>query len=197
METVKPLLNLRNNSCRAVSTISGELDNYISAHTFFNKACTAGKDAGCFHLALLENERGDLRLAMEIMEPLCDRKYIIHENVWSSACNEYERMKQAWKVQNPRQPRDDAIQLSILGATLVLPLIAAGFLLLRRYYLSLSLSVLAFISYGHYEYGVSPYANIRIDLLAIYPLLLVSLAVCLASAALLFKTKSKLDNNPE
>ncbi len=187
MDTAKPLLNLRNNSCRAVAKISGELDNYISAHSFFDKACNDGEDAGCFHLALLENDRGNLQLAMELMKPLCDRKYIIHKNVWSSGCNEYKRMKRAWEVHNPRQPRDDAIQIPALVITLLLPVIATVYLFLRRHYVGLILSGLAFISYGYYEYGVSPYANIRIDLLVIYPLLLLSLAIFIASAVLLFK----------
>ncbi len=69
------LLNLCNNACLAVTAISSELDNYASAYSFFNKACNDGADAGCFHLALLENDRGNAHRAMEIMQPLCDRQY--------------------------------------------------------------------------------------------------------------------------
>lgn len=150
MEAEKALFNLRNNSCRAVTTISGEVDNYASAYISFNKACNDGEDAGCFHLALLENDRGNLQLAMEMMKPLCARKYIIHKNVWSSGCSEYERMKRTWEAQSPRQPRDDAIQIPVLVITLLSPLIATVFLLLRRYNLSLIVSGLAFIFYGYY-----------------------------------------------
>jgi len=88
IEAAKSLVNLRNNSCKAVTTISGELDNYASAYSFFDKSCNDGKDAGCFHLALLENDRGNLQLAIEMMKPLCDRNYIIHKNVHSSGCTE-------------------------------------------------------------------------------------------------------------
>jgi len=74
--------------------------------------------------------------------------------------------------------------------TLLLPLVAAVFLFLKRYFVSFTLSGLAFIFYGYYEYGVSPYAAIRLDLLLILPLLLLSLAIFLASVVLLFKRKS-------
>jgi len=194
MDVKRSLVNLRNNSCKAVTPISGELDNYASAYTFFNKACNDGKDAGCFHLALLENDRGNLQLAMKMMKPLCDRKYIIDKGVHSSGCTEYKDMKRAWEAQNPRpprQPRDNIIQIPVLVITLLLPLIATVFLFLRRHYVSLILSGLAFISYGYYEYGVSPYAAIRIDMLVILPLLLLSLAIFIASAVLLFKRKTK------
>jgi len=193
IEAAKSLANLRNNSCKAITTISGEIDNYASAYSFFDKACNDGKDAGCFHLALLENDRGNLQLAMEMMKPLCDRKYIIHKNVHSSGCTEYKDMKRTWEAQNPRpprQPRDNIIQIPVLVITLLLPLIATVFLFLRRHNVSLILSGLAFIFYGYYEYGVSPYAAIRIDMLLILPLLLLSLVIFLASAMLLFKRKS-------
>jgi len=193
MEAAKSLFNFRNTSCKAVTTLSGELDNYASAYSFFNKACNDGKDAGCFHLALLENDRGNLQLAMEMMKPLCDRNYIIHKNVHSSGCTEYKDMKRTWEVQNPRpprQPRDNIIQIPVLVITLLLPLIATVFLFLRRHCVSLILSGLAFISYGYYEYGVSPYAAIRIDMLVILPLLLLSLAIFIASTVLLFKRKT-------
>ncbi len=127
------------------------------------------------------------------MKPLCDRKYIVDKNVHSSGCTEYEDMKRAWEAQNPRpprQPRDNIIQIPVLVITLLLPLIATVFLFLRRLHVSLILSGLAFISYGYYEYGVSPYAAIRIDMLLILPLLLLSLAIFLASVVLLFKRKS-------
>ena len=39
MEVRRSLVNIRNNTCKAVTTISGELDSYASASTFFNKAC--------------------------------------------------------------------------------------------------------------------------------------------------------------
>ncbi len=74
----KTLFNLRNNSCRAVTTISGEVDNYASVYISCNKACNDGEDAGCIHLALLENERGNLQLAMKMMKPLRAKKLIIH-----------------------------------------------------------------------------------------------------------------------
>ncbi len=194
MEVRRSLVNFRNNSCKTVTTISGELDSYASAYTFFNKACNDGKDAGCFHLALLENDRGNLQLAMEMMKPLCDRKYIVDKAVHSSGCTEYKDMKRTWEAQNPRpprQPRDNIIQIPVLVITLLLPLIATVFLFLKRHYVSLILSGLAFISYGYYEYGVSPYAAIRIDMLVILPLLLLSLAIFIASAVLLFKRKTK------
>ncbi len=129
---------------------------------------------------------------MEMMKPLCDKNYIIHKNLHSNGCTEYEQMKMTWKVQNPRQPRDDVIQIPVLVITLLLPVVAAVFLPLKQYHVSLVLSGLAFISYGYYEYGVSPYANIRIDLLVIYPMLLVSLAIFLVSAVFLYK---KSNNN--
>jgi len=194
MEVRRSLVNIRNNSCKAVTTISGELDSYASAYTFFNKACNDGKDAGCFHLALLENDRGNLQLAMEMMKPLCDRKYIVDKNVHSSGCTEYKDMKRTWEAQNPRpprQPRDNIIQIPVLVITLLLPLIATVFLFLKRHYVSLILSGLAFISYGYYEYGVSPYAAIRLDMFVILPLLLLSLAIFIASTKLLFKRKTK------
>ena len=189
MEAAKPLLNLRNNSCDAVTRISGELDDYKSAYTFFDQACKAGKDGGCFHLALLEDDRGNLKLAMDMMKPLCDKKYIIHENMYSNGCTEYKQMKSKWKVQNPRKQRDNAIQMPVLVVTIFLPLIAAVFLILKLRVVSLVLSGLAFVSYGYYEYGVSPYANIRIDLLIIYPLLLLSLVIFITSAVLMLKRK--------
>jgi len=193
IEAAKSLANLRNNSCKAVTTISGEMDDYASAYSFFNKACNDGKDAGCFHLALLENDRGNLQLAMEMMKPLCDRKYIIHKNVHSSGCTEYKTMERIWENQNPRpprQPRVNSIQIPVFVITLLLPLVATVFLFLRRYFVSLIISGLAFIFYGYYEYGVSPYAAIRIDMLLILPLLLLSLAIFIASVVLLFKRKS-------
>jgi len=193
IEVRRSLVNLRNNSCKAVTTISGELDNYASAYSFFNKACNEGKDAGCFHLALLENDRGNLQLAMEMMKPLCDRKYIIHKNVHSSGCTEYKTMERIWEIQNPRppkQPRDNIIQVPVFVIILLLPLVAAVFLFLKRYFVSFILSGLAFIFYGYYEYGVSPYAAIRLDMFLILPLLLLSLAIFLASVVLLYKRKS-------
>jgi hypothetical protein len=193
MEAAKSLVNLRNNSCRAVTTISGELDNYVSAYSIFDKACNDGKDAGCFHLALLENDRGNLQLAMEMMKPLCDRKYIIHKNVHSSGCTEYEDMNRLWEAQNPRpprQPRDNVIQVPVFVITLLLPLVAVVFLFLKRYFVSFTLSGLAFIFYGYYEYGVSPYAAIRLDMFLLLPILLLSLTIFLASIVLLFKAKS-------
>lgn len=148
---------------------------------------------GCFHLALLENDRGNLQLAMEMMKPLCDRKYIIHKNVHSSGCTEYKDMKRTWKAQNPRpprQPRADSIQFPVFVITFLLPLVATVFVFLKRYFVSFILSGLAFIFYGYYEYGVSPYAAIRIDMLLILPLLLLSLVIFLTSVVLLFKRKS-------
>ncbi len=194
VEVAQSLVNLRSNACRAVTTISGELDSYTSADLFFSQACNGGVDAGCFHLALLENDRGNLQRAMEIMKPLCDRDYIIHKNVWSSGCNEYEQMVRTWEIQYPpppRQPRDNAIQIPIFLMTLLLPLIAAVFLGLKRYYVSLTLSGCTFFSYGFYEYGVSPYASIRIDLLILLPLLLLALVIFIAGIVLIFK-KSRL-----
>ncbi len=193
MEVKRSLVNLRNNSCKAVTTISGELDNYASAYSFFNKACNEGKDAGCFHLALLENDRGKLQLAMEMMKPLCDRKYIIDKNVHSSGCTEYKDMKRTWEAQNPRpprQPRANFIQIPVFVITLLLPLVATVFLFVKRYFVSFTLSGLAFIFYGYYEYGVSPYAAIRLDMFLILPILLLSLAIFLASVLLLYKRKS-------
>jgi len=193
MEVKRSLVNLRNNSCKAVTKISGEFDSYASAYSFFNKACNDGKDAGCFHLALLENDRGNLQLAMEMMKPLCDRKYIVDKSVHSSGCTEYKDMKRTWEAQNPRpprQPRANFIQIPVFVITLLLPLVAAVFVFLKRYFVSFTLSGLAFIFYGYYEYGVSPYAAIRIDILLILPLLLLSLAIFLASIVLLFKRKS-------
>jgi len=144
-------------------------------------------------LPLLENDRGNLQLAMEMMKPLCDRNYIIHKNVHSSGCTEYKDMKRTWEAQNPRpprQPRANFIQIPVFVITLLLPLVATVFVFLKRYFVSLTLSGLAFIFYGYYEYGVSPYAAIRIDLLLILPLLLLSLAIFLASVLLLYKRKS-------
>ena len=198
MEVKRSLVNLRNNSCIAVTTISGELDSYASAYTFFNKACIDGKDAGCFHLALLENDRGNLQLAMEMMKPLCDRKYIIDRAVHSSGCTEYKDMERTWESQNPGQPRqarDNAIQIPVFVITLLLPLIANVFLSLKQYSVSFILSGLTFISYGYYEYGVSPSANIRIDLLLIFPLLLLSLKILITSAPLLFEGNTDSDND--
>lgn len=198
MDVKRSLVNLRNNSCKAVTTISVELNNYASAYTFFNKACNGGKDAGCFHLALLENDRGNLQLAMEMMKPLCDRKYIVDKAVHSSGCTEYKDMKRTWEAQNPGQPRqarDNATQIPVFVITLLLPLIATVFLSLKQYSVSFILSGLTFISYGFYEYGVSPSANIRIDLLLIFPLLLLSLKNLITSAPLLFKGKTNSDNN--
>lgn len=187
MEAAKPLWNLRNNACLAVTEISGALDYYETAYSLFGNACNEGKDAGCFHLALLEKERGDLKLAMEMMKPLCDKKYIIHENVYSNACTELKQMKSTWKVKNPRQPRDNKIQIPVFVITLLLPIIATVFLFLKKYQVSITLSVLAFICYGYYEYGVSPYANIRIDLLLIWPLLFLNFVVLIASIVILIK----------
>ena len=110
MEVADPLLNLRNNACRQVTTISKELDDYATAYVFFDQACTEGKDAGCFHLALLEQDRGNMETAMGIMKPLCDKDYIIHENVATSGCREYERMVRECEIQNPRGPRANSIR---------------------------------------------------------------------------------------
>lgn len=186
---VEALLNLRNNACLAVTAISSKLDNYASAYSFFNKACNDGADAGCFHLALLENDRGNAQRAMEIMQPLCDRQYVVHKNVCSSGCNEYRQMKQAWEVKNKRQPRAEVVQITLAAVTLLLPLAAAVSLFFRRYFVSFVLSASAFIVYAYYEYGVSPYASIRIDLLLIYPLLLLSLIVLTFSTALIFRKR--------
>lgn len=191
MDAAKPLLNLRNNACRAVTTISEELDDFASAHAFFSEACEDRRDAGCFHLALLESDRGNSELAMELMKPLCDRKYIIHKNVHTSGCTEYARMKLAWKSQNPRPARDAAIQMPALAITVLLPLIAVVFSFLRRHHVGLILSALAFLSYGYYEYGVAPYANIRIDLLVILPVLLINLVTFLANVVVLIRRKSR------
>lgn len=193
MEAAKPFLNLRNNSCSAVTSISGELDDYNSAYAFFDQACKDGKDAGCFHLALLEADRGNLRLAMDMMKPLCDKKYIIHENVYSNGCTEYKQMKSKWKVQNPRKQRNNAIQMPVLVVTLLLPLIAAVFLIFKLRVVSLVLSGLSFVSYGYYEYGVSPYANIRIDLLIIYPFLVLGLVIFITSGVIMLKRKTEIE----
>ena len=189
MDAAKPLLNLRNNSCRSVTTISGELDGFTSAYAFFSKACKEGQDAGCFHWSLLESERGHLELAMEMMKPLCDKKYIIHKGVHSSGCTEYAQMKQVWKVQNPRPARDSSIQMPVLAITVFLPLMAVVISFLRWHHAGLILSGLAFVSYGYYEYGVGPYTNIRIDLLVVLPVLLVNLVAFIANVVVLVKKR--------
>jgi hypothetical protein len=102
-------------------------------------------------------------------------------------------MKRTWEAQNPRpprQPRDNSIQIPVFVITLLLPLVATVFVFLKRYIVSLTLSGLAFIFYGYYEYGVSRYAAIRLDMFLILPILLLSLAIFLASVVLLFKRKS-------
>ena len=175
MDAANPLLGLRDNACRQVTTISGELDDYASAYTFFDEACTDGKDAGCFHLALLEGDRGNLETAMSIMKPLCDKDYTIHENIATSGCWEYERMEREWAVQNPREPRANAIQIPVFAFFFLLSFMAIGFSVFKRYSLSATLSALAFATYAYYESGVSPYAAIRIDLLLILPMLVVNL----------------------
>ncbi len=124
---------------------------------------------------------------MEMMKPLCDSKYIIHKGVHSSGCTEYAQMKQVWKVQNPRQTRDSSIQMPVLVITVLLPLIAVLISFLRRHQAGLILSGLAFVSYGYYEYGVAAYANIRIDMLVIMPVLLVNLVAFIANAVVLVK----------
>lgn len=187
MEVADPLLNLRNNTCRQVTTISGGLDEYASAYAFFEAACTQGKDAGCFHLALLENDRGNLHDAMQLMEPLCDRGYIIHENVATTACGEYQRMELEWDAQNPREPRPDAIQISVFALFFLLSAVAIGLSVLRRYSISLILSALAFATYAYYESGVSPYAAIRIDLLLVFPVLVLDLIFFVRSLFGLFR----------
>lgn len=192
MDVAESFLNLRNNSCLAITKLSGELDNYATAYSFFNDACKNGKDTGCFHLSLLEYNRGNLKPAMEIMKPLCDKNFIIAENVYSNACTEYKQMKSVWKVQNPRQPRDNSIQLPVFLVTIILPLIATVFLLLKRPYTSLILSLSGFLLYGYYEYGVSPYANIRVDLLVLLPVLLLNLVIFIASIV-----KMKRNYQPE
>jgi hypothetical protein len=190
MEVADPLLGLRDNACRQVTTISKELDDYASAYTFFNEPCADGKDAGCFHLALLENDRGNLETAMEIMKPLCDKKYIIHKNISTTGCREYRRMTREWDIQNPREPRANSIQLPVLVIFLLLSLTAIGFLVFRRYPIGLILSILAFATYAYYESGVSPYAAIRIDLLIILPLLVVDLVVFAGSVWGLLRKKT-------
>lgn len=197
MEVKKPFLNLRNNACLSVTKISGDLDNYASAYSFFNQACHEGKDTGCFHLALLEYDRGNLEPAMKMMKPLCDKNFIIAENVYSNACTEYKQIKSVWKVQHPRQPRDSNIQMPVFLVTLVLPLIATVFLFLKRYYTSLTLSILGFLAYGYYEYGVSPFADIRIDLLVILPALLLNLVILIVCVVKLVKNKPQTENDTQ
>ncbi len=187
LEVPNPLLGLRDNACRQVTTISKELDDYAPAYTFFDEACKDGKDAGCFHLALLEDDRGNLEKAMEIMKPLCDKKYVVHENIATTGCTGYERMERKWDVQNPRKPRANSIQIPLLVGFLLLSLMAIGFSVLGRYPLGLGFAILAFATYAYYESGVSPYAAIRIDLLIIFPILIVNLLLVLRGVWGLFK----------
>ncbi len=189
LEVPNPLLGLRDNACRQVTTISKELDDYAPAYTFFDEACKDGKDAGCFHLALLEDDRGNLEKAMEIAKPLCDKKYFVHKNISTTGCRAYERMSRKWDVQNPRKPRASSIQIPVLVGFLLVSLMAIGFLVLRRYPLSLAFSILAFATYAYYESGVSPYAAIRIDLLIIFPILFVNLLLILRGVWGLFRTR--------
>ena len=190
LEVRDPLLGLRDNACRQVTTISKELDDYAPAYTFFDDACRGGKDAGCFHLARLEDDRGNLDKAMEMMKPLCDKKYIIHKNISTTGCREYERMKRKWDVQNPQKPRANSIQIPVLVGFLLLSIMAIGFSVFRRYPLSLAFSILAFAAYAYYESGVSPYAAIRIDLLIILPILFVNLLLVLRGVWGLLKKKA-------
>jgi hypothetical protein len=189
MEAADPLLGLRDNACRQVTTISGESDDYASAYTFFDQACTDGQDAGCFHLALLEKDRGNLETAMRIMEPLCHKDYIIHENIATSGCREYEQMEREWAIQNPREPRANAIQIAVFAFFFLLSFMAIGFSVFKRYSNSLILSTLAFATYAYYESGVSPYAAIRIDLLLILPMLFVNLILFVRNLFGWFKNK--------
>lgn len=187
LEVPNPLLGLRDNACRQVTTISKELGDDAPAYTFFDDACRDGKDAGCFHLALLEDDRGNLEKAMEIMKPLCDKKYIIHRNISTTGCRAYERMSRKWDVQNPRKPRANSIQIPVLVGFLLLSLTAVGFSVLKRHPLALAFAILAFATYAYYESGVSPYAAIRIDLLVIFPILIVNLLLALRGLWALFK----------
>ena len=189
MEVAKPLLNLRNNSCRSVTNISAARDNFISAFGFFSAACDDDKIAACFHVALLEEDRGNLALSLNLMKPLCDRNYIIHKNVHSSGCTEYKRMQRAWGAQHPKQARAGSLQLIFLGTTLVLILASFGARHLRHNASSLLLSGLAILCYLYYESGVSIYASIRIDLLLLIPMLLWNLGIFFSSLSRLTKRK--------
>ena len=173
-------------SCNKVIALSGETDNFKSAEDLFSKLCKQGNEDGCFFRGKLEESKGNLPKAMEIMESLCDRGFSHPGVAFYDACDVLEQLQYTWSIKHPEPPkpsRSGPLQWIAFFTVLLLPLIS--WILINWTKISkspvgntilIALSLVAFLAYGYYESGISPRDNIRIDLLLILPALILSFA---------------------
>lgn len=172
-------------SCNNVIALSGERDNYQSAEELFSRLCEQGNKNGCFFLGKLEEGKGNLLKAMEIMEPLCDRGFSHSGVAFYDACDVLGQLQYIWSIKHPEPPkpsRTGPLQWIAFFTVLLLPLISWRLKSWTKISknpvgntILIALSLIVFIAYGYYESGISPRDNIRIDLLLILPALILNL----------------------
>lgn len=199
MDVKRQFIGFRFDSCNQVIKISKEVDEYSSAMNFFGDSCDQGNSNGCFFLGKLEENKGNLRKAIEIMEPLCKDGFSNKGVYGYNGCDALKFLKLKWDRENPPPPkqyRKGAAALYSFLAVFVFPSISIFLMRISNIKrnknfntIAIGSTLLGFLVYVYYESGISPYAAIRVDLLLILPLLVLNLVLLIRS--IINKTKKE------
>jgi hypothetical protein len=176
-------------ACESIITLSGESDDYARADAYFGRRCQGGSDQACFFMGRIAEERDSLRAALAIMRPLCDERFELPAVHGYDACSHVRRIESTTDARHPDVERTGPIQsaafFSIFAMTAISALAFLRFLVSKKNGLaaaSVGSAVLALLSYGYYESGIPSHYAIRVDLLLIFPALVVNLALIVAAA---------------
>ena len=194
MDVKRTLIARKYSSCLQIINFSRETDNYQTARTYFEGECAIGSSNGCLFLSKLEAEQGNLERAIELTKSLCREKFRFKVVSGYDSCDELKKHKKAWKLKNPDPPPRPrtVVEITIgFGGIFLFILLSPILLFRKKAGRALISSLLAFAFYVYYESGVPSHAAIRIDLLLIYPALIVNTGLLIGAAIRYWREKKK------
>jgi TPR repeat protein len=192
-------------ACERIIDLSGTSDDYTTAEAYFGRRCEGGSDQACFFLGKIAEERDSLAAALAIMRPLCDERFELPAVHGYEACTHVRRLERTTEVRQPDIERTGPIQVAAFFAIFVMSAMSGAvflrFVVSKQNGLaaaSVVLSVLAVASYGYYETGIPSHYAIRVDLLLIFPALIVNLFLIGAAVigAALMRRKASRTTSP-
>ena len=133
---------------------------------------------------------------MEIMKPLCRQDFSNPSVFGYGGCDALESLHRKWESLHPDPPRKSRkgpLQIAAFFSVFVFVFVSLAFVgwsymkKSRTAVWALLFSLFGFATYVYYESGVSPYANIRLDLLFLLPGLLLNLVLTVLAALRLRK----------
>jgi hypothetical protein len=177
-------------ACERIIDLSAASDDNATAEAYFGRRCEGGSDQACFFLGRIAEGRDSLAAALAIMRSLCEERFELPAVHGYDACSHVRRIERTTEVRQPDVERTGPIQVAAFFVIFVMTAISGAvflrFVVNKRSGLaaaSVGLSALAVASYGYYETGIPSHYDIRVDLLLIFPALVVN--VFLIGAALI------------